>query len=235
MFSSQSWAQIIHLRSKLLGTRKGESTTCSAYYTKMEGFIDEMAAAGKRLDDEEMITYILAGLDFEYNHFVEAFTAKTKPQTLNDLYSQLLTAEVRVEAQKEHHLISAIAAFCGGRGGHGPPRGHDDGGGYRGGRGGGHSSGGRGNDNKVSCQECGKPGHTALRCYKRFDTNYNDDNKHANATTTGYNIDTDYFTNIGTTDHITSELDKLTIREKYGGSDQVHTASGLGMSISHIS
>jgi hypothetical protein len=59
----------------------------------MKGFADEMVAAGKRLDDEEVITYILAVLDFEYNPFVEAFTAKTKSQTLNDLYLQLLTAE----------------------------------------------------------------------------------------------------------------------------------------------
>jgi hypothetical protein len=72
---------------------KGESTTCVAYYSKMKGFADELAAAGKCLDDEEVVTYILAGLDFEYNPFVESFITKTKPQMLNDLYSQLLTAE----------------------------------------------------------------------------------------------------------------------------------------------
>jgi hypothetical protein len=53
----------------------------------MKGFADEMAAAGKRLDDEDVICYILVGLDFEFNPFVEAFTAKTDPQTLNDCYS----------------------------------------------------------------------------------------------------------------------------------------------------
>jgi hypothetical protein len=36
---------------------------------------------------------------------------------------------------------------------------------------------------------------------------------------------------IGATDHITGELDKLTIRDKYTGGDQVHTASGAGMMI----
>jgi hypothetical protein len=39
---------------------------------------------------------------------------------------------------------------------------------------------------------------------------------------------------MGATDHITSELDKLTIKEKYGGLDQVHTASGSSMPISHV-
>jgi hypothetical protein len=52
----------------------------------MRGFDDEMAATSKRLDKEEVNTYILTRLDFEYNPFVEAFTAKTEPQTLNDLY-----------------------------------------------------------------------------------------------------------------------------------------------------
>jgi hypothetical protein len=38
----------------------------------------------------------------------------------------------------------------------------------------------------------------------------------------------------GATDHITSELDKLTVRDKYHGQDHVHTASGSGMKISNI-
>jgi histone deacetylase 1/2 len=38
----------------------------------------------------------------------------------------------------------------------------------------------------------------------------------------------------GASDHITGELEKLTMREKYHGGDQVHTASGSGMEIKHI-
>jgi hypothetical protein len=68
------------------------------YYAHMKGFINEMAAADKRLEDEEVTCYILVGLDFDYNPFIEAITAKTEPQMLNDLYSQLLTAEARVES-----------------------------------------------------------------------------------------------------------------------------------------
>jgi hypothetical protein len=53
----------------------------------MKGFTDEMVVAGKRLEDEEVICYILAGLDHEFNPLVEAFVTKTEPQTLNDLFS----------------------------------------------------------------------------------------------------------------------------------------------------
>jgi hypothetical protein len=38
----------------------------------------------------------------------------------------------------------------------------------------------------------------------------------------------------GATDHITDELENLTVRNKYQGGDQIHMASGAGMDISHI-
>jgi hypothetical protein len=218
----------MHLRSKLSNTKKGDQS-CVTYYSLMKGYADEMVAAGKYLEDEDVICYILAGLDFEYNPFVEAFTAKTEPWTLNDLYSQLLIVEACVESQKEQQQISANAAFRGGRGGScGPMRGCGDGGSH-GGRG-----GGRGNNRKIPWQVHGKTGHSALHCYKRFDANYNGEEKYANAATTRYNVDTEWYTDTGTTDHITSELDKLTTHEKYGGGDQVHTVGDSGMPIRHI-
>jgi serine/threonine protein kinase len=36
------------------------------------------------------------------------------------------------------------------------------------------------------------------------------------------------------TDHVTGELEKLAARDKYGGHEQVHTASGSGMDICHV-
>ena len=38
----------------------------------------------------------------------------------------------------------------------------------------------------------------------------------------------------GATDHLTEELDKLTVKEPYQGKDRVHTANGQGMPISHV-
>jgi hypothetical protein len=125
-----------------------------AYYSMMKGFADEMAAVGKRLDNEDVICYILAGLDIDFNHFVEAFTAKTEPQILQDMYSQLVIVEAHVESQKEHQHITVNATYHGGRGGRGPMRGHGNGG-FHGGRGGGRN-GDRGG-NKIPYQVCGKP------------------------------------------------------------------------------
>jgi hypothetical protein len=66
-------------------------------------------------------------------------------------------------------------------------------GGFHGGCGTGRG-GGCSNNNKVSCQVCGKTSHTALRCYKRSDANYNSDDKYINVATSSYNIDTDWYT-----------------------------------------
>jgi histone deacetylase 1/2 len=49
-----------------------------------------------------------------------------------------------------------------------------------------------------------------------------------------YNVDTNWYTDTGTTDNITGELEKLAVRDKYNGVDQIHTANGAGMCISHI-
>jgi hypothetical protein len=87
-----------------------------------------------------------------------------------------------------------------------------------------------------TCQLCGKEGHTVIRCYKRFDASFTgaSDPKSASSATTNYGADSNWYMDTGNTDHITRELDKLTIRDKYSGGDQVHTASGAGMMINHI-
>jgi hypothetical protein len=147
-----------------------------------------MATTDKHLDDKEIICYILTGLDFEFNPFVEAFTAKIEPQTMNDLYSHLLAAKAHVESQKEHQQINVNAAYHGGRGegGRSHMRGCRDGN-FRGGH---RGCCGRGRGNKALCQVCGKTGHSALRCYKHFDATYNGEEKQAHAVTTSYYLDT---------------------------------------------
>jgi histone deacetylase 1/2 len=49
-----------------------------------------------------------------------------------------------------------------------------------------------------------------------------------------YGVDTNWYTDSGATHHLTGELNKLSIADKYKGHDRVHTADGKGMQISHI-
>lgn len=114
--------------------------TSSAYFTKMKAIVDEMATIGKKVDDDELISQILPGLDSDYNPFISALSATTNrtdqpPLSLCDLYGQLLAAEARLEARKPGY--TANLASKGGRG----SSSSGGGGGYQGG-GGGHQGGG---------------------------------------------------------------------------------------------
>jgi hypothetical protein len=81
---------------------------------------------------------------------------------------------------------------------------------------------------------CFEEGHTVDRCWHRFEEDFVPGEKQAGAAMKLYNIDKKWYTYTGATYYITSELEKLAFREKYNGGDQVHTASGTCMDISHI-
>ena len=58
--------------------------------------------------------------------------------------------------------------------------------------------------------------------------------KSASSAVPSYGVDTNWYFDSGSTDHITNELEKLTTRERYGGQDQIHAANGKGMIITHV-
>jgi hypothetical protein len=127
MFSSQSKARVVQLRTQLNKCRK-EDKTAEVYFNQIKNLVDEMATAGKPLDNEDVISYVLAGLDDEpYNGFVAAITALIKADkyiSMSDLYAQLISYEARLESQSPTGDSSVNASTRGGRGD------------YRGGRGG---------------------------------------------------------------------------------------------------
>jgi hypothetical protein len=51
-----------------LATSHKGSSSAVEYVSKMKSLADDMASTErKKLDDEELISYVLAGLDYEYN------------------------------------------------------------------------------------------------------------------------------------------------------------------------
>jgi hypothetical protein len=102
MFASQSKERVVKLRTQLNKCRK-ENKTASVYFNEIKNLVDEMATAGKPLDNEDVISHVLAGLDEEvYNGFVAAINALIKAEkfvSLSDLYAQLISYEARLEEQ----------------------------------------------------------------------------------------------------------------------------------------
>lgn len=195
----------------------------------MKAIGDEIAAAGKPVDDDEMVSFILNGLDHDYNPIVSSVQV---------VQMRLEMLDQRSGTQYQSSANSASR----GRGGynshgHGSNRGRGTG--RRG-------SGGRctspstnktgGQSSKPRCQIYSKPNHTALECWYRFEEDYQppSNSKSGGSSSAAYGVDTNWYVDSGASVHMTGELEKVTLRDKYGGHDQIHTANGSGMSISNI-
>jgi histone deacetylase 1/2 len=130
-----------------------------------------------------------------------------------------------------------------GHGGFNRGRGSGNRGRGRGGRG----TGGQGNNfnsnnydgqkgssnSKPKCQMCNSTSHTVVNCWYRYDDDAETNTKSAGLASS-YGYDTNWYVDSGASDHITADLKKITVKEKYNNGDQVHTANGSGMSISAI-
>lgn len=149
MLCSQTRARSFNTRVAMTTTRKG-NLKITDYINRIKSFSDEMAAAGKPMDDEEIVAYILAGLDEEYDPVVSVITGRTEAVTIADTYTQLLSFEDRLSRRAAQHSANAASR---GRGGNQQGRGSGGrgrGGGNRG-RGGRPPSNGGGRGNRPTC------------------------------------------------------------------------------------
>ncbi|KAK1652805.1 hypothetical protein QYE76_070610 [Lolium multiflorum] len=267
--ASQSTSRVMHLRNQLAETKKLDSPA-SVYFNRIKEISDTLTSIGHPLRQEELVSYLLAGLDEEYDAFVDRVSNRETPLPLRDVYAQLCNNEQRLEARKAQLRGDVHSAHLGHRGNGGPRSSRPDffkpspppsmlpTPSFVRGDGG---TGARGFDQTQSqdrprptCQLCGKLGHVASRCYKRFKKDFlgigndgrnNGDRQAAAAThgghhagnggqnhgghTPSYAIDPGWYADSGATDHLTSELDKLTLKERYGGKDKIQTANGSGI------
>jgi hypothetical protein len=68
-FTSAKRARTVNLRIDLTTTKK-EDLSMAEYVSKMRFLGDELTTAGKRIDDDELISYIFTGLDQEYTSII---------------------------------------------------------------------------------------------------------------------------------------------------------------------
>jgi hypothetical protein len=128
----------------------------------------------------------------------------------------------------------------GGRGSGGSSRGNSRGRGHGHGpsRGGFNNQSGKssrsdsGSSSCPQCQLCLKIGHSA-KCWYRYEEDSSFEPCHAALATTS-DVDNNWYTDSGATDHITGDLDKLTMNDTYLGNDQIHTKNGSDMNTTRI-
>jgi hypothetical protein len=135
--ATQTRAHAVNTRMALATTRKG-SLSVAKYLAKMQALDNDMAMAGKPLNDEDLVQYILAGLDEDFDSVVNSVLAHPQAITVSELAAQMLSFQSQVDLRNGGSCSSTNFARRG-RGGfrHGGGRG-------RGGRGGRTPTSGRG-------------------------------------------------------------------------------------------
>ena len=127
MLASQTRAATLNVRIALANLQKGNNSI-TEYVGKIRTLCDELAASGKKVDEEDVVSHILAGLDEECDPVVSAMCSRVEPVGVLELYSQLLSFETRMNLRGGSSQSSANAATRGrgrGGGGGGCDRGRD--------------------------------------------------------------------------------------------------------------
>ena len=73
-------------RMALTTASKGTSSVAE-FFVKMKGLADDMASAGRKLEDEELVSFILTGLGEDFESIVTAMASRVEPISVNELYA----------------------------------------------------------------------------------------------------------------------------------------------------
>jgi hypothetical protein len=92
LYSTQTCTHFMNTHIVLTMTRKNQLSVVD-YFVKMRSYVDEMVYAGNALTDEECVSYILTGLDEDYNPVFTAIVAHIDSVTPTEVYTQLLSFE----------------------------------------------------------------------------------------------------------------------------------------------
>ena len=123
-FAAQTQSQLVNTRISLANLQKG-NMGMPEYLAKIKALTDEIAYTGSSLGDGELVSFILKGLDMEYNSVVSALSARVKPVTVTELCNQLISFESRINLLQQGNLCQSSAnALTRGRGYGGRGRGH---------------------------------------------------------------------------------------------------------------
>jgi hypothetical protein len=94
-YANQSKARICYLKRSLQTLNQG-SKSCSEFLSETKSYSDLLAAAGQPVEDEDLISYILGGLNPAYITFITLFnfTTRTTSMTFEEFQTELLNHEI---------------------------------------------------------------------------------------------------------------------------------------------
>lgn len=249
-YNRVSASRRLDLQRRVQTTVKGNKSM-TTYLSEIKSLCDQLDSIGAPITEHEKIYGVLNGLGKEYEsvctvieHAMDSYPAPC----FEDIVYKLTGFEEKLQSYQPAPDVSPHQAFYTNRGGY-SGRGR---GGYRGGyRGrGSYTTQGRGfpqqfgqsaqrpQGNRPTCQICGKYGHSANTCYRRFDLHFAVEGPpqppQANALTTTHQAGAEWFPDSGSTHHVTNSAQHLESAQEYAGSDHVIVGNGEFLPITHI-
>jgi hypothetical protein len=100
-FASKSRSHVTNLKSWLQNITQG-SKTCIEYLQSAKSLADQLAAVGKSMEDDNLISFIVSGLNPTFNNFVTTFSFITREKgiSFDDFQNELLNHEMLLNKQQ---------------------------------------------------------------------------------------------------------------------------------------
>jgi hypothetical protein len=92
-FASESRARVSNLKRQLQSLNQGsKSCSCSDYLRTAKSWVDTLADIGKSMDDDDLISFIINGLNHTNNSFITSYTLATRanPLSFTDFHDEVV-------------------------------------------------------------------------------------------------------------------------------------------------
>ncbi|KAF5473053.1 hypothetical protein F2P56_009698 [Juglans regia] len=112
-FASQSKFRISHLKRQLQNLQQG-FLTCASYLAEAKFLADQLSAVGKPVDDDDLISFIIGGLNPTFTQFITSYSFHTREASMSFFYfrSELLNHEIILNRHAPLNLVPKTSSFA---------------------------------------------------------------------------------------------------------------------------
>ncbi|KAF5470848.1 hypothetical protein F2P56_011336, partial [Juglans regia] len=109
-YASHSPAHEQRLKCQLQTLQQGNKT-CTNYLATAKSLADQLAVVGKPESENDLLSYVLSGLNSTYNPFVTSisFALRYSPISFDDFQSELLSYEIMIDNQAHVSSMEQLA------------------------------------------------------------------------------------------------------------------------------